>query len=74
MMDGTAYLSPVMSMSVAKPVKRSRRSEDSFDEFDLMEKRQVNIHIFDPKSPISGPKMTIYGKNIIFLKIYTGTT
>ena len=76
MLDGTAYLSPVMSMSVAKPVtsKRSKRFADSFDEFDMMEKRQVNTHIFDPKSPISGPKMAIYGKNIIFLKIYTGTT
>ena len=43
MMDGTAYLSPVMSMSVAKPAKRSRRSSDSFDEFDLLEKRQVKF-------------------------------
>ena len=76
MLDGTAYLSPVMSMSVAKPVtsKRSKRFADSFDEFDMMEKRQVNTHIFDPKSPFSDPKMTIYGKNIIFLKIYTCTT
>ena len=43
MLDGTAYLSPVMSMSVAKPVtsKRSKRFADSFDEFDMMEKRQV---------------------------------
>jgi hypothetical protein len=43
MLDGTAYLSPVMSMSVAKPInsKRNKRSSDSFDEFDLMEKRQV---------------------------------
>jgi hypothetical protein len=42
MLDGTSYLSPVMSMSVAKPAKRSRRSSDSFDEFDLMEKRQIS--------------------------------
>ena len=70
MLDGTAYLSPVMSMSVAKPVtsKRSKRFADSFDEFDMMEKRQVNIdHFrfkiadFDPKSPVSDP---IYAKNI----------
>merc|ERR1719454_1977090 len=42
LVDGTAYLSPVMSMSVAKPAKRARRSSDSFDEFDLLEKRQVS--------------------------------
>ena len=51
MLDGTAYLSPVMSMSVAKPVtsKRSKRFADSFDEFDMMEKRQVNIDHFRSK-------------------------
>ena len=50
MLDGTAYLSPVMSMSVAKPInsKRNKRSSDSFDEFDLMEKRQVIYYDSSP--------------------------
>ena len=58
MLDGTAYLSPVMSMSVAKPVtsKRSKRFADSFDEFDMMEKRQVNIEHFRSKIVNFDPK------------------
>ena len=66
MLDGTAYLSPVMSMSVAKPVtsKRSKRFADSFDEFDMMEKRQVKIF---PKSVIFA---TIYLKNERFGHVF----
>ena len=39
----SAYLSPVMSMSVTKPLpgNRARRSSDSFEEFDLNLKTQV---------------------------------
>jgi hypothetical protein len=38
----SAYLSPVMSMSVTKPLmNRARRSSDSFEEFDLNLKSPV---------------------------------
>ena len=42
--QGPSYLSPVMSMSVAKPIigSRSRRSSDSFEDFDLNQKTQVS--------------------------------
>ena len=70
MLDGTAYLSPVMSMSVAKPVtsKRSKRFADSFDEFDMMEKRQVNIENYLSRFKIGnfGPENDYFCHNIIF--------
>jgi len=40
----SSYLSPVMSMSVAKPVSgtRAKRSADSFEDFDMNKKVQVS--------------------------------
>lgn len=46
--DGTSsYLSPVMSMSVAKPIigTRAKRSSDSFEDFDLNKKVVQVSHV-----------------------------
>jgi len=43
----SSYLSPVMSMSVAKPIvsQRAKRSADSFEDFDLNKKSPVVSHV-----------------------------
>ena len=43
----SSYLSPVMSMSVAKPIvsQRAKRSSDSFEDFDLNKKSPVVSHV-----------------------------